>query len=286
MGVNDPIRYNWTLGWNGDSFCTPRPIVNPLIKAILENDYASLDRLYHAGARLSRCDETTLKRALYHVAGEYKTMHWLVNHGLFGSYDLRHGADGFYGDETYGPDGRASGPLALAWYYGSLECMELLASRGFQRDFFNVGDYHSGLADAICANDDVQAMRVLRAHGYHVRPWDPYDVNYRSLKRKYPGCAVIRDIENNPLVTRKSFGLDHDGLRPLREPELIKVRFFHKSEDNRYNELELADYEDRVRAQAEFARNWSPNGRARTAAEQQAEDDFFESALSKVANSL
>lgn len=258
VGVNDPIHYRWTLGWDPEGITEPKPVVNPLIKALLEHDYQEMDVLYRKGARLNAANNDTLLRTLFHIAGDYRTIRWLVEHGLYGDSYMRHDKDGANGSECVGPDGYITGAIARAWILGSYESMALLASRGFDYMHICVGGEKWELDELICQKNDVRAMRLLREHGYRVQPWDHEDWNFKRLKRKFPTSTVIKDMEEHPLVKRKSVGLDGERLAvaPLEGPKLVKVRFFHREEDERWNALERADYDDRVRAQKEFAARW------------------------------
>ena len=64
--INKPIEYDWKLGWNGGT--EPYPIVNPLLKAIIEKDIKTVQILESQGASLRACNVTTLSRVIFHVA--------------------------------------------------------------------------------------------------------------------------------------------------------------------------------------------------------------------------
>lgn len=292
MSINDPIAYSWTLGWDPAGMLIPRPIVNPLLKAIIERDYEAMDSLCKRGARLSSVNDTTFRRVLYHVAGDYRTVKWLIDHGMYGDSEVGYAKEGVDGNECTDPSGYTWGLLPRAWYLWSYESMELLAARGFDYMTICAGGKSCSLDDAICFADDVRAMRIMREHGYLVRPWQPSaDANYKRLSGRYPNSDVVRDIKENPLVTRKSIGLDssrcnagrHSRFAPLPEPVLVQA---HNDGQRRRNELEQADHKDWLRAQEEYAAKWAPEGRVRTKLEQDRDDAEFEAALIAVANSL
>lgn len=236
------------------------PVVNPLIKAIIEHDYASMDNLYTNGARLSSCHEETLQVALFYSIDDYRTMSWVIDHGLYGRLNARNARSDWLCRECVDSDGYSWDLLSRAWFVDAYDVMELLIERGLGEQFpqYCMRGVGFKLLYQMFKQQDIKGVRLLRAHGYQLKPWDPSVNHYNLLKEEYPNSLVVCDIENHPLVTRKGFGMDVHFLTAARgsikAPKLRQVRFLHRKEDQRWNELESADYADRVRAQKEFSK--------------------------------
>lgn len=243
--INEPIYYNWKLGW-GDGIGSSQPIVNPLLKAIIEKDVNEMDRLFAAGASLKKCDQTTFRRALFHVIDSYPVMCRLVKHGFSRiGHDIDSlGNNGINDQECLTPGGYRWGVIARAYYLGAYDVMDLLASHGFNH--FNC--YTEGWADSedmdyvIFKKDDRKAIQILLENSYDIGV-GPF---YRRCYEKY--------VINQPQVRRKSIGLEDNIFRitpQMRSLEKVPLIFGRKEAIYR-NSRRREDYEDRVRAFNEF----------------------------------
>ena len=123
--INEPIAYNWTLGWSVDGMSNPKPIVNRLLKAIIEKDICQMENLYRKDATLEEANKETFERILYHVIDTYDVINWLVQHGM--------SCDVF--SYCIEPDGYIWGLMARAWYLHAYDVMDLLAYHGFNETF-------------------------------------------------------------------------------------------------------------------------------------------------------
>lgn len=243
--INEPIPYNWKLGW-GDEIGSSQPIVNPLLKAIIEKDVNEIDRLFAAGASLKACDQTTFRRVLYHVIDSYPVMCRLVKHGFSRiGHDIDSlGDNGINDQECLTPGGYRWGVIARAYYLGAYDVMDLLASHGFNQ--FNC--YTEGWAESedmdyiIFKKDDKRAIQILLENSYDIGI-GPF---YRRCYEKY--------VINQPQVRRKSIGLEDNIFRKtpqMRSLEKVPLIFGRKEVIYR-NNRRREDYEDRVRAFEEF----------------------------------
>lgn len=243
--INEPIPYNWTLGWGRG--CTGRPVVNRLLKAVLDNDVDEMDRLFAQGATLRACDPTTYKRVLYHVAGNYPVMVRLVQHGLsrVGRDAERYGDNGTNPLQCMTPSGCFWGLIARAYRLGAYNVMELLARNGFNEfDYYDKGWPDVRRADVeMLQSGDERAIRILLEHSYD--RWDagPF------YRRQYENYVV-----NRTQIRRKSIGLDdckfYNGPGSPRYEE-VPLLFGRKDAQAR-NARRREDFEDRVRAYREY----------------------------------
>ncbi len=242
--INEPIPYNWTLGWEG---CSGEPVVNRLLKAILEQNLNEMDALFSQGATLQACDPTTYKRVLYRVAGNYPVMVCLVQHGLsrVGDDVDYNGDNGANPLKCLSPNGYFWGLIARAYNLGAYDVMELLAQNGFNEFTY----YDKGWSEARDADDEIlrrgdeRGLRILLEHSYD--KWDagPF---YRRQYEQY--------VLNRTQVRRKSIGLDNckfrNGPTSPRYEEVPLI--FGRKEAQARNARRQEDFEDRLRAYQEF----------------------------------
>lgn len=169
--INSPIPYQWRLGW-GDGV-GGRPIVTPLLKAVIEKNLPEMERLASQGASLKASDKTTLRRILFHVADCYPVMEWLVKHGVSRiGHDLDvNGNNGINDAQCLSPAGYSWGLTARAYYLKAYDVMDLLAAHGFD----NFTCYDLGWDEAWEADDhilrkgDAKGLKVLLENGYVFR---------------------------------------------------------------------------------------------------------------------
>lgn len=247
--INASIPYRWTFGWSVEGMANPKPIVNRLLVALIDGDIQSLNNLYRQGATLKEADEDTFRRILYHIIDKYDVINWLLHHGMTSKNS----------NECIGPDGYLWGPLARAWYAKAYDVMELLAYYGFDRMFFCINGEGWYIDELIFKYGDLRGIKILKEHGYMEDEDYVYGYPYSVLRQKFPNSKVTSYLNNNTVVKRKSVGLDDFRFRDIPKPDLEKVGLFHRKETIRRNEIRLADYDDRIRAQKEYRKAF-PNG--------------------------
>lgn len=243
--IDEPINYNWQLGW-GEGIGEPYPVVNRLLKAIIDKDVNEIDKLFAAGASLKNCNKATFQRVLYHVVDSYPVMCRLVKHGFSRiGHDIDSlGDNGINDQECLTPGGYRWGVIARAYYLGSYDVMDLLASHGFNK--FNC--YTEGWAESeymdyiIFKKDDRKAIKILLENSYN---------NWDGL---FYGRCYEQYVLNQPQVRRKSIGLEGNIFRIT--PQMMPLEqvpwIFGRKEAIYRNNRRREDYEDRVRAFNEF----------------------------------
>lgn len=245
--INEPIAYNWTFGWSVDGMSNPKPIVNRLLKAIIEKDTSQMEDLYRKNATLEEINKETFERVLYHVIDTYDVISWLVKHGMSSdvfSYCIE-------------PDGYIWGLIARAWYLHAYDVMDLLAYHGFDRLSFCINGKGWNIESLIFERDDVRAMKILKEHGYIEDEDYVYGYPYPIYRRQYPNSKVTAYLEENPIIIRKSMGLDNFKFHKIPKPELERETLFHRKEIRKRNEIKIVDYNDRIRAQKEYLKVFS-----------------------------
>lgn len=241
-GINEAIPYKWTFGWTRENMTNPEPIVNSLLKAIIERDISRMESLYQTGASLAKSDKETFQRILFYVIDDYDTINWLINHGMT-STNTR---------DCIGVDGYIWGLLARAWYVKAYAVMELLAYYGFDWLIFCINGKGFDARRMIFEKDDIRAMKILKEHGFIEDVDYELGFSYSTYRREYPESKVTAYLNENPIIKRKSVGLDNYKFRKIPQPELEKENIFNRKKVRERNEIKMADYNDRVRAQKEY----------------------------------
>lgn len=237
MGINDPIPYEWNLGWDSSGMSIPKPVVNRLLRAMIECDVMEMRSLFKQGATLQGMNAKTFQRALYHVLDDHNVVKCLTDHGFtafFGDYDRDY--------TCCGPDCYAWGLLARAWFVRNHAVFDLLASKGFQRLVYCIDGKLHYVKEYIFERNDISTMRILLENGYSRD-------ELRLGMKKYPDSKVTLFIRENPVIKRKSVGLDKYKFLTIPKPELEKAGLFNRKMIQAQNELLMLDYEDRVNAQ-------------------------------------
>ncbi len=242
--INAPIPYQWTLGWAANT----SPVVNPLLKAILEYNVPQMEQLAAQGADLRQCDKTTLQYIIFHVIENYSVMKWLVDHGLsrIGNDIDGDGSNGINSTECISPNGFVWGLTGRAYLLKAYDVMELLASHGFDAFYcFDKGWKKDRQADReILQTGDARGLQILLENGYCISDDDLYE--------KY--------VLYRPQVHRKTNALDFIKFkRTIPQPRFEAVPLLFGRKDAQYrNARRQEDYEDRVRAYQEFRQKFGP----------------------------
>lgn len=51
MGINDEISYQWPYAWDADNMASEKPVVNRLLKAMIEKDIVEMEKLFSLGGQ-------------------------------------------------------------------------------------------------------------------------------------------------------------------------------------------------------------------------------------------
>lgn len=240
MNINDSISYNWPFKWDAENMAQKNPIVNPLLKAMIEKNVVEMNMLFSKGATIKAIDQHTFERALFHLLDDYDVIKCLVVHGFIGMY-----GDFEYYDKCLEPETYSWGILARAWYLGNYDVFELLAKSGFSNMYICTrGEGYHG-EELIIRRNDLNAAKVLLENGYNRKEFLYY-------QNKYPESDVINYLLENPIIHRKTIALDNWKFEEIPKPRLEKPGFFNKKRIEENNALLMKDYEDRVEAQKRF----------------------------------
>lgn len=234
--IDKPIQYNWTLGWEHVS--NKPPIMNLLLKAILEKDINEIIKLEKQGASLKKCDKRTLQVIIFDVVDCYPIMKWLVDHGMSRiAKDIdalgNNGVNDIYCISPYGTEWGVAG---RAYFCGAYDVFDLLCANGFSNLSFYDGDKWSDAALSILENKNEYLINILLSNGYILD-----DRNYENY------------VLNRSQIKRKSIGLDPWIWSGILEPKYESIPLiFGRKETIRRNDRIREDYEDRIRSYDEF----------------------------------
>ena len=240
MNINDKISFEWPFGWDAENMGKEEPDVNLLMKAMIEKNVTEMNRLFSEGATIQAMDESTFKRALFHLLTEYDVIKCLVDHGFIGMY-----GDFKYYDKCFEPETYSWGILARAWYLGNYDVFELLAKSGFSNMYICSGGEGYCGEELIIRENDIKAVKILLENGYSRNEFMDY-------KNKYPESDVIMYLKEHPIIHRKTLALDNFKFKEIPYPRLETPGFFNRKRIKESNLLLLKDYEDRVEAQNRF----------------------------------
>ncbi len=244
MDINEAIPYAWPFGWDSENMSREAPVVNRLLKAIIEKNVNEMNDLFSKGATIKGIDEATFERALFHMLGDYPVIKCLVEHGFIGAY-----GDYEYCQTCLEPAGYFWGILARAWVIGNMDVFKLLAQNGFgDMSICSNGEGYYG-EELIIKRNDVQAAIILMENGYPRKEF----LCERYMNR-YPNSEVLGYLQLHPLIPRKTIMLDDFKFREIPLPRLEEPGFFNRKKVRQRNKILLQDYEDRVIAQERFKR--------------------------------
>lgn len=240
MDINEAISYQYPFEWYIDS---KSPIVNRLLKAIIEKDSSQMEKLFLSGATLKEMDQFTFRRTLYEVMEEYPVIKCLVDHGLSNIYSAytRYDLDCSWAyEECFDPGGYLWGLLARAIHVRNYSVIELLAQNGFGSlgfcSYYDNGQGGNGLQ---WIRGDIKVVEILLENGFPRERIEQY---------RYISNDVIQYLNNHPLIHRKTLGLDPYKYCEIKKPRLENPIFFRKAAQER-NAFLMEDYNDRVAAQ-------------------------------------
>lgn len=247
MDINEPIPYRWTLGWD-EGMVNPKPIVNRLLKAMIEKNANEMERLFQQGASLKKTDKETLQRVLYHVLDNYDVISCLVRHGFtsrYGAMILK--SDYYADDECWNPYAYCSGLPGRAWSLKSYRVLKLLVDQGFSKMDFSIKDQFYDAEQLSYEREEIDVVKLFIENGQLIEYYER-----GSYFRNYPNNKITRYLQDHPFIKRRSALLDPWLFKKIPEPKLVKVGFFGKKVAQEKNERILADYNDRVAAQKRF----------------------------------
>ncbi len=237
MDINTQITYRFPYKWAIDGM-PGHPIVNPLMKAIIEDNITEMYSLVKDGASIYKLDQGTLGRVLFNKISDIRIAKFFIDCGARGYYE------GMYSrmyNELYDDYGYLSGGLALAYYGKSYNVFKLLAENGFSRTSMCFSGHGMDLLKVINQRDDVEALKVLLENGFSRN-----EIEWTISRNSSSKCGKF--LYDNPVIHRKSAALDPLLSKSIPYPSLNTPKFLHKKE----NKIKIDDYEDRVKAQKSF----------------------------------
>lgn len=279
IDINKPIPYRWQWKWID---MPGVPVVNPLMKAIIERNIPEMYALVQRGASLKALDKYTLKRVLWQHIKDVRIFKFFVDQGArYYWRDLDNISSMI--DECTNDIGYSSGTVAWAYYCGAYDVFELLLSCGYINKYicFNgAQDKTTDLIKVIFERNDVNAVKLLMEYGLSRSEIEnKYNENY------YYDNPCYQYIINNIVFHRKSYVLNNRLFYQIPQPELIKPGLFNKKKVLAYNEALMEDYRDQLRVQQEFMSRLTPEQK-RFVLDQPKRDKFMMDAMKRVANSL
>lgn len=249
MDINSPINYPFPYRWDSDGM-PGRPVVNRLMKAIIEENISEMYSLVRNGASILLLEQGTLGRVLYYKITNYDIAKFFVDCGARGYFD---GFDNAMYNECYDDYGYTCGGTALAYYRNAKDVFKLLAENGFDKTSlcFDGADLID-LLDLIKQNDDADSLLVLLENGFSRR-----DIEWAMRNSSANRCKTL--LANNPVIHRKTAALESNLTSAIPEPHLKTPKFLHKKE----NDILIADYKDRLDARKRLLDSLSPKDRKR-----------------------
>lgn len=199
MNINAPIRYNFPYAWDKENMYGV-PIVNLLLKELIERNYPRAKTLLEHGATFKGIDSSTFGRCLFEFAEDYKMMKFLVDNGFNGiNCYLEIFREGRECIDRAGYGWSLTG-RALALKNRNLLDM-LFANRFVPGQFWKNGKNFDMVKYAM-NNDYIELIEILLSHGYPRQKlafW--IDNGARSNSKSY------QYIMSSPVVQWKSYGL-------------------------------------------------------------------------------
>ena len=265
--IDKAIPYNWTLGWK--YIGQEKPIVNLLLKALLEKNINEIEKLEREGASLRECDKKTLQRVIFHVANNYPIMKWLVDHGMSRiANDIDEvGDNGINGEECISDNGDICGIAARACLLKAYDVFDLLCANGFSDFCFFSNNGKRKYVDFIAfetGNETV--INILLSNGYIITDKEYYERYVLSRKQ----------------IKRKSIGLDDSKWGKIPSPKYEDVPLIFGRKEVLVRNIRIReDYEDRIRAHNEFINKF---GRKRWEKYVMEKDSFMIGFLNKLSN--
>lgn len=244
MDINQPINYIFPYHWSG---MKGQPIINRLMKAIIEENISEMYSLVHNGASINCLDQETIGRVLFNKISNHEIAKFLIYCGARGYYD----GNRFY-NECYDDNGYRSGGMALAYYYNCLNVFELLAENGFNKTSICLNGHLFELLELIVRNDDADALKLLLENGF-----SRIEIEWAISKEGSSRCSRL--LRENPVIHRKSAALEGCLIREIKAPQLKTPKLFHKKE----NQMLIADYQDRIAARDNLMQAISPQDKKR-----------------------
>lgn len=247
MDINEPIPYRWTLGWD-EGMVNPKPMVNRLLKAMIDKNANEMERLFQQGASLKKTDKETLQRVLYHVLDNYDVISCLVRHGFTSQYGaMLRKSDYYADDECISPYAYYSGLPGRAWELKSYKVLKLLVDQGFEEMSFKPKDQMYDAEELSYEREEIEVIKLFLENGRLIEHYEN-----RYFFRRFPNNKLTKFLEGHPFIKRRSALLDPCLFKKIPEPKLVKMGFFGRKAAQEKNERILADYNDRVAAQKRF----------------------------------
>lgn len=250
--INRPISYMWKFGWDG---MVGNPVVNPLMKAIIESNYPEIKRLIVNGASPKLLEKNTLQRVLFIKIKDYRII------SLFTALGARY----YYPDvisealkECLDEHGHILHTVTCAYSSGAYDVFELLLSAGY---------FDLDLIDMIFSMDDLNSMKLLMNYGFEKRIVTDSTYFYNGINhhryylKHYENTKCYQYLTNTIVFRRKSYAISPNLIYSIPKPVLEKPGFFNRKKVEAYNQAIMDDYYDQVRVQKELIDSLTPKQR-------------------------
>lgn len=236
MDINQQINYKYPYRWDNKGM-PGKPIVNRLLKALIEDNLSEAQRLINAGASLQKIDNTTFEHSLFHLLENYKTVKFMTDNGLnhiFFPYLKCLDGGGYQWDLT----GRA-------YYLNNRNVLELLFSKGFEPGQFWKGDNTYYIDKYAMQNHNTVLIDIMLSHGYPKRS---------LLSTTNYGTEAYQYVENAIVMNWKSYGLG-DLDREICRPNPPKFEFLMTKRKRERYEMQKKSYLLELAARQKYISN-------------------------------
>lgn len=205
MNINAEIKYKYPYKWDYEN-TGGRPIVNLLLKALLERDFNGAQTYIQHGASLQEIDETTLKRSLYVFLNDYKRMEFLCKNGFNGIL--------FPHINCIDQNGYCHDLTDLTYELQNWDVLDLLFANGF--------DPSLDIKLASVVQKNATLIDLILSHGY---PKEYFLSSIKYFVKDQEKNPMYQYIENRYITDFRSYGLG-DLHRKIEKPVEPKNHFY------------------------------------------------------------
>ena len=268
------ISYNWKWSWK----ISGKPVVNRLMKAIIEQNIQEMYSLVQKGAHIEALEEYTLGRILYINIKSFDIFKFFIDNGCRGYWDDKKSSllNNVLNENFYN-----SSPMSMAYYREAYDVFELLIKNGYGNDYLTDRNNECiNFLKLIMERQDINAIKILMDHGFNRN-----EILERGYYDKYIGTPCYEFLRQNIPYHRKSFVINTKLMYTIPQPELEKPRLFNRKKVENKNKALIDDYQDMLRVQKEFMDSLSPEQR-QYVLERPKRDKIFLDAMRNVASKL
>lgn len=205
--LDAPIYYNFPWSWS-ESCLGRKPVINPLMKAIIEQNISEMYSLINRGAKIEALDRLTLQKTIWYHIKNIKIFQFFIDNGARGYYQ-----QGYFVNDKISRliencvndhrDGYSAATVAWAYYCGAYDVFELLLSNGYFGKnicFDGAKNQSTDLIKVIFERNDVNTIKMLMEYGC---PRSEIDNGYNAYH--YSDNPCYQYVMNNIVYHRKSY---------------------------------------------------------------------------------